>query len=243
MSKKSNTRFIMGLAVAFLLPLSFFLIARLLSKDSIRLPSRYGVERVDSVMVDGKLQTDTVYRKVADLTLVNQLGKTVSINKDLEGRIMVIDFFFVSCPTICPKLTGNITMLQKAFRRDTKREYGLDKAVQFLSISVDPEHDTVAALRAYADRYNADHDRWWFLTGDKRSIYNFARNELKLAVGTGDGGVEDFIHTEKLVLIDADRHIRGYYDGLDTVQIKKCADDIVLLTMEKDKPERNSGNR
>jgi protein SCO1 len=239
MSKSTNTRLFLGLAVAFVLPLSFFMIAQVLSKDKIHLPSRYGVEKIDSAIIDGKLETDTIYHTVGDLSLTNQLGEQISFNKELSGKILVVDFFFVNCPSVCPKLTGNIGMLQKAFRRNPKVENGLDNTIQFVSISVDPVHDTFQALRAYADRFAVNHDHWWFLTGDKKAIYDFARNELKLAVGPGDGGAEDFIHTEKLVLIDARRNIRGYYDGLDTVEIKRCADDIVLLTLEKEKP----GNR
>lgn len=235
MSKKTNITFILGLAVAFLLPLSFFLIAKSLSKDSIHLPPRFGVERVEDVSVDGKTVKDTIYHAVSDLALVNQLGDKVTLNGSLAGKIMVVNFFFVNCPSVCPKLSGNIGMLQKAFRKNNKIEFGIDNAVQFVSLSVDPVHDTFQALRVYADRYGVNHDHWWFLTGDKQQIYNYARNELKLSVGPGDGGAEDFIHTEKLVLIDAKRVVRGYYDGLDTVEIKRCADDIVLLTLEKEK--------
>lgn len=240
MSTKNNgNKFILGLAVAFVLPLSFYMIAKLLSKDKIHLPGHYRVERVDPVVEDGKTYYDTTYHKVGDLALVNQLGDKVTLNGDLSGRILVVDFFFINCAGPCPKLSGNMTMLQKAFRRNPKMENGLENSVHFVSISVDPEHDTVAALRTYAEGFRADHDHWWFMTGEKKSIYDYARNELGLAVGPGDGGAEDFIHTEKLVLIDAKRNIRGYYDGLDTVQIKKCADDIVLLTMEKEKKHRS----
>ncbi len=228
----------MGLAVAFLLPLSFYMIAKVLSKDKIYLPGYYGVERVDSATVDGKVMLDTVYHKVSDLKLVNQLGQDVTLNGTLENRILVVGFFFTNCSAVCPKLAGNITMLQRAFRRNPKMENALDNTVHFLLISVDPANDTVNALRAYADRFGANHDHWWFLTGDKPSIYNYARNELKLSVGPGDGGADDLIHSQKLVLLDARRHIRGYYDGLDTVAIKHCADDIVLLTMEKEKRKK-----
>lgn len=217
----------MGLAVAFLLPLSFYFIARYLSKDKIHMPRHYGVERVEN-------QHDTVYHRVANLSLTNQLGEKISTDSTLKGKILVVNFFFANCPTICPKLTGNVTLLQKAFRKNPKMENNLDTAVQFLSITVDPAHDSFQLLRQYADRFRANHDSWWFLTGDKKEIYNFARNELHLAVGPGDGGAEDFIHTEKLTLIDKDRFIRGYYDGLDTLQLRKCADDIVLLTLEKE---------
>lgn len=225
----------MGLAVAFLLPLSFYMIAKLLSKDRIFLPGFYGIEKVDTIREGNTVRLDTFYHKTRDLHLVNQLGDTVSLNGTLSGRILVVDFFFTSCRSTCPLLTGNIGMLQKAFRRNPKLENGLDNSVHFVSISVDPANDSVKALREYAERAGANHDHWWFLTGNKQDIYDFARNELKVAVGPGDGGADDFIHTEKLVLIDARRHIRGYYDGLDTVAIKHCADDIVLLTMEKEK--------
>ncbi|GAA4469192.1 SCO family protein [Nemorincola caseinilytica] len=237
-TKKNGNKFIFGLAVAFVLPLSFYMIAKLLSKDKIHLPGHYRVERVNAVEEDGKTYNDTIYHSVADLSLTNQLGDKVTLNGTLGGRILVVDFIFTNCTGTCPRLTGNIRMLQKAFRRNPKMENGLENSVHFLSISVDPTRDTIEALRAYAERAGADHDHWWFLTGDKAAIYNYARNELGLAVGPGDGGAEDFIHTEKLVLIDAKRNIRGYYDGLDTVQIKKCADDIVLLTMEKEKKHR-----
>ena len=228
----------MGLAVAFLLPLSFYFITRFLSKDKIHMPGHYGVDHVDKRVDGSKEYYDTVYRTIAPITLTNQLGQQISTDSDLKGRILVVGFFFADCPIICPRLTGNMTMLQKAFRRNPKLENSLENSVQFLSLTVNPVHDTFQLLRAYADRFHVNHDQWWFLTGDKRTIYNFARNELHLTVGPGDGGAEDFIHTEKLTLIDKDRHIRGYYDGLDTVQLRKCADDIVLLTMEKDKVKK-----
>jgi len=239
MSKNNfGNRFILGLAVAFVLPLSFYMIAKVMSKDKIHLPGHYGVERVEESTVDGKTFTDTIYHKVGDLSLTNQLGDNFTLNGTLKGRILVVNFFFTTCPTVCPRLTGNTWLLQRAFRRNPKIENGLDNSVHFVSVTVDPEKDTVPALRAYADRYKADHDHWWFATGDKKAIYNFARNELKLVTGPGDGGADDFIHSQKLVLIDAKRHIRGYYDGLDTADVKRCADDIVLLTMEKDKKRK-----
>lgn len=228
--KRSNKRFILGLAVAFLLPLSFYFIAKSLSKDKIHLPGRYNVERVEN--------GDTIYHKVRDITLTNQLGDKVSLNSNRAGRILVINFFFTDCPVICPRLNRSIAVLQKAFRKNPKIENGLDDSVQFVSITVNPVKDTFQLLRAYADRYGANHDHWWFLTGDKKDIYDYARNELHIAVGPGDGGAEDFIHSEQLVLVDRNRVVRGYYDGLDSIQLRKCADDIVLLTMEKERKHK-----
>ena len=122
--------------------------------------------------------------------------------------------------------------LQTSFRKDSKKEASLDTIVQFISITVDPVRDSFQALRAYADRFGANHDKWWFLTGDKKVIYNYIRNELGIATGPGDGGADDFIHTEKFVLLDKDRQIRGYYNGLNDTEVRKCADDVVLLTLE-----------
>lgn len=237
MSKqKINYRFLGGMAVAFVLPLSFYMIARLLSKDKIHLPPRYFAVGTTTRQVRGSEVVDTIYHELADIALVNQLGKNVSLNSTLQGKILVINFFFTTCATACPRITSNIALLQKAFRKNPKIENGLDNSVQFVSITTDPQRDSVAALRAYADAHGANHDHWWFLTGDKQTIYDYAKDELHLFTGPGDGGAEDFVHSEKLVLIDAQRVIRGYYDGLDPVQVKKCADDIVLLTLEKEKP-------
>ncbi len=239
MTKRSSSKkFLIGIAVAFLLPLSFYFIARLLSKDKIYLPGYYVADSIDSISNDGKTEVDTVFHQVADILLTNQFGKQISVNDDLKNKILVVDFFFISCPTICPKLTTNMGLLQKAFRRNPKMERSLDTAVHFLSITVNPERDTFQALRAYANKYKANHDTWWFLTGAKKDIYNYARNELRVYATPGDGGADDFVHTEKLVLLDQDRYIRGYYNGLDTADLKRCADDIVLLTLEK-KKKRN----
>jgi protein SCO1/2 len=124
-----------------------------------------------------------------------------------------------------------MALLQKAFRKTAMKDN--DTIVQFLSITVNPERDTVQALRAYADRHKANHDHWWFLTGPKKDIYNYARHELGVVISAGDGGDEDFIHTERFVLLDKDRNIRGYYNGLDTLDMKRCADDIGWLSIEK----------
>jgi protein SCO1/2 len=234
-SAKKNIFFkvLIAIAVAVLVPLSFFVIAKVGKKDILPMPGYYLKDGVDTVTVDGKVTYDTVYHHVADIRLTNQLGKIVSVNKDLKDKIVVINFFFASCPSICPKLSGNMYLLQQAFKKDPKKEFEVGKEIQLVSITVDPAHDSFEVLRAYADRYNADHDRWWFLTGNRDSIYNYARNELALAVQPTTGGAEDFIHTQKIVVLDRARHVRGYYDGLDTAAVKKCAEDIVLLALEK----------
>jgi len=233
--KTPNKKYIIGIAAAFGLPLFCYLIVSQMSKDVIHPPRYYVVDSVDIKSVGGKMQYDTMYHTVGDLRLTNQVGELISTDSNLKGKILVFDFFFVSCPTICPRLTANMATLQKAFKKNKAKLGSLDTVVHFISITVNPSNDSFKRLRDYADKHGANSDQWWFLTGDKKVIYNFARNELFVTVAPGDGGPEDFIHTEKMVLVDKDRKIRGYYNGLDTNEVRKIADDIVLLTLEKEK--------
>ncbi len=228
MRLKKTIKYILAIAVAGALPLSFYFITRNFSDGKIKIPRYYRPEKVDTIVKDGKTTYDTTFHKVKDLTLTNQLGKRVSLNKDLKGKVLVIDFIFTTCPTVCPRLSANMKELQKAYIKKNP------EMVQFISISVDPERDSVPVLRAYADRYNADHDRWWFLTGNKDSIFDYAKNELGLLLNNADVP-GDFVHSQKMILLDTARNIRGYFDGLDKRETKKIADDIYILNVEKRK--------
>ena len=183
----------------------------------------------DSVVVsekNGKTTTDTIWHKVKNIKFINQLGKNVSLN-DLHGKVLVIDFFFSRCPSICPRLARSMKKLQDSFVKN-------DSIVQFISISIDPEHDSVPQLRNFADRFNVNHDTWWFVTGDKKEIYAFALNELKASVA--DSNIDTaFIHTENFFLLDSNRIVRGWYNGFDTVKQEKLVRDIPLLMLERDK--------
>ena len=181
---------------------------------------------MDTVFKDGKATYDTVFHKVRDFELTNQFGQQVKLS-DLEGKIVVVNFFFTSCPVICPKLTTNLKLLQNAFVKN-------DTLLQILSLTVDPTRDTVSAIKQYADRFQINPDNWFLLTGDKKEIYDLARHEFYVSVTQGDGGPDDFVHSEKLVLLDKDRHIRGYYNGMDTTAIGKLAGDIATINIAKD---------
>jgi protein SCO1/2 len=122
-------------------------------------------------------------------------------------------------------------LLQNAYRRTPMSPN--DTIAQFISITVNPERDSYPALSDYAKRYGADPNHWWFITGDKKALYGYARHELHVEAPEGDGGADDFIHTEQIVVLDKDRNIRGYYNGLDSQAIGRCAYDIGLLAMEK----------
>lgn len=234
MSKtKSNKKFFTGIAVAVLLPLSFYLVVSVMSKGQVKLPGHYGIQKIDTVTAGTTTKYDTTYRHTGDLTLTNQPGETISLNGSLKGKMIVLNFFFADCTSTCPKLAQSMKLLQTSFKKDPKKETTLENDIQLISISVLPERDSFPVLRAYADRIGANPDHWWFLTGDKKAIYNFARNELGLIAGQGDGGADDMLHTNKLVLLDKDRYIRGYYNGMNDTDVRKCADDVVLITLEK----------
>lgn len=221
-------RTILGIAVAIGLPLSFYFIAKGLSKDKIHMPRYFVAEEVKTT--GGK--PDTVWHRAAELRGVNQLGEEVTLNEGMEDRLLAVNFFFASCPSVCPKLTTNMGLLQRAFTKSAKDRHDTIR-VQLVSITVDPARDTPTALRAYADRFRANHDRWWFVNAPRAEVARYMRQDLGLAGGEGQGGIEDLDHTQSIVILDRERYIRGVYNGLDSADIKRCADDLVLLSMEK----------
>jgi protein SCO1 len=228
MSKKG----FIGLLLAVGLPVLSYYIVKYTSEDTVEMPRRYFFDTVTEKTVKGKLVKDTAWHKVANFTFTNQLSKTVSVDS-LKGKILVVDYFFTRCPNPCPKLTRNMKRMQDAFLKT-------DSLVHFISLTVDPGRDSVEALKRYADKYKVRHTNWWFLTGEKKTIYDLAYNEFKAA--TIDGGEVDtaFLHTNKFYLLDKDRVIRGWYDGTDTVAMAKLARDIGLLFLEKDKKKKRN---
>ncbi|MGN7819646.1 SCO family protein [Chitinophaga sp. 22536] len=213
--------------MAILVPLTGYLIVDHYGKNVIPIPKYYIPERVDTIVKNGKTTYDTVFHQIRNFKMTNQLGQQVSL-KDMEGKVILVDFFFTSCPSICPTLTKNLRKIQSAYGKT-------DTLLQILSFSVDPVRDSVQKLRKYGYDYQVNPDNWWLLTGDKKEIYDLARHDFFVSVTEGDGGPDDFIHTEKLILIDKNRHIRGYYNGLDSNAVKQCATDIATLYLEKDR--------
>jgi len=203
------------------------------------MPPHYFADSVISKVSEGKTTTDTLWHTVGGIRLINQLGDTVSLDQ-LRGRVIIADFFFTHCPSFCPSLTRNLRKIQDQIktRDDMKR---VDTSfVQFLSFSVDPERDSPQVLKRYADRYGINPDIWWLLTGPKKTIYDFALQELKLGLVDGLGVDSNFIHTQKMVLLDRNHVVRGYYDGLDSADLSRLAYDMVLVALEKDKNSRSA---
>lgn len=220
---------LLGGLFSLFVPLGAYYFLRWNGHDGhVKLPKVYGIEKVDSQRVNDQWKYDTTYHTTAELSLINQLGDSLRINKDLEGKIVVVNFFFTSCTTICPELSKNMKLLNYAFRKN-------DSSVRFVSISVDPLIDSMPRLRKYADKQEANHDKWFFCTGKKDEIYQYARQELQLQLPKGNGDANDFIHPEQFVLLDKYRNIRGYYNGLDSNKVRLCAEDITYLMLEKNK--------
>lgn len=222
-----NKKAILGLMLAVVLPFTGYYLVKYYSDRAVHLPRRYFYDSVAVIEKNGKTVTDTLWHHVRNMTFTNQLGKTVTLDS-LKGKILVIDFFFSRCPSICPGMAKSMKRLQNSFINSN------DSIVQFISISIDPKHDSVPNLRNFANRYTNNHDSWWFVTGNKEEIYDFALNELKANIA--DPNVDTaFIHTENFFLLDRDRVVRGWYNGFDTVKQSKLVSDIPLLMLEKRK--------
>lgn len=195
-------------------------------KPQKRLPI-YQPYMVNFELVDSTLQNVKKYHKIAPFSLTNQNGKTVT-ERDYLDKIYVADFFFTTCPTICPKMTENMGALQKEFLADPQ--------VKFLSYSVTPQIDTVAQLKKYALEKGVVDSKWNLVTGDKKEIYTLARKSYLAVKEQGDGGPYDMIHTENFILVDPVQRIRGFYDGTDPQAMQTLITDIALLKAEFPNP-------
>src|SRR6476620_6108599 len=163
----------LALCLEMFIPIVCYLVVKYVSEESIDMPRHYLPDSIVNRVQDGKMMEDTVWHTVANIRLQNQLGDTVSLY-DIHNKVIVADFFFTSCASICPKLTKNMVKLQRSFAKGGDRFHSIDTSVvQFVSFTIDPERDSVPRLKAYADRFGVIHDNWWFLTGNRDSIYNF----------------------------------------------------------------------
>lgn len=183
----------------------------------------YSPSDVNPRLVDKSLRHQKKNHKVADFKLINQNGETIT-QKDYKGKIYIADFFFTRCQTICIAMAYNMSELQEKYKND--------KDIMFLSHSVTPVMDSVSVLKEYAERKGVIDGKWNVTTGSKKHIYELARKSYFAVLDEGDGGEQDFIHTEQFVLVDKERRIRGYYDGTDKEDMQKLQNDIVLLKSE-----------
>ncbi len=201
--------------------LSVFILAAIytLMKPVEKLPV-YQPAFVNTELVDTTVQYVKKYHSIPDFSLTNQNGKIIT-QKDYQDKIYIADFFFTTCPSICPKMTANMSDLQHEIVK-----YG---DVMLLSHTVTPEIDSVPVLKAYALKHSVNDKIWNLVTGSKKEIYELARKSYLAAKSDGDGGKYDMIHTENFVLIDKQKRIRGFYDGTNPEEMEKLLHDLKIL--------------
>jgi protein SCO1/2 len=213
---RSTLIFLFFFSIIFI-PVLYFLV-----KPKDELPV-YNPVDVNPRLVDDSVKHISRNHKISNFDLINQNGEAVT-KEDFEGKIYVADFFFTRCQTICPIMAVNM--------RDLQEEFKSDPDLKFLSHSVTPVMDSVPVLRAYADKNEAIDGKWEITTGDKKHIYELARKSYFAVLDEGDGGDQDFIHTEQFILVDQKGRIRGFYDGTEKEEMQRIIDDISILKQE-----------
>jgi len=201
--------------LVFALPVAAYALVNFYEKKFQHLPVYGPVNEINGIKQNSV---------VGDFSFINQDGFVIS-SKIWDNKIVVANFFFSHCPVICPKMMQNLKKVQD--------KYLDDKNVIISSFSVDPERDSAAQLKIFARRFNINSSKWQLFTGDKKEIYRFARNEMMIVATDGDGGPADFIHSDKLVLVDKQKRIRGYYDGTNEKEVNELILDIKKLKDEK----------
>ena len=180
----------------------------------------YSPSMISKELVAEEIQFVKKYHKIKDFSLLNQNGHKIT-EEDYNNKIYVADFFFTTCPTICPIMTENMGYLQNKLIDNPE--------ILLVSFSVTPEIDSVQQLKKYALEKNVIDSKWNLLTGNKKEIYHLARKSYLVAKNDGDGGKYDMIHTENFVLVDKEKRIRGFYDGTNQSEMDKLLNDIRIL--------------
>lgn len=183
----------------------------------------YGNRQPVTKTVDGKTVTDTIYQTISRFKTINQYGDSVS-NKSLDGNIYIADFFFTTCPSICPVMHRNMLSVYNTFKNAGN--------VKIISYTIDPKHDSVPVLKKYAHKLGITGNTWWFLQGKKEDIYKLS--ESYLVRKPQDDAKQGFIHDGSFLLVDKQKRIRGAYDGTDPKQVEQMIADIKQLQTEPD---------
>ena len=182
----------------------------------------YGNRQVITRTINGKTITDTTYQTIPAFKYINQYGDSIS-DKNLDGKIYVADFFFTTCPSICPIMQRNMLNVFDAFKNTDD--------VKILSYTIDPRHDSVPVLKKYADKLGVSGNTWWLLRGHKDETYQIAKNYLVSVQEKNPAG--EYIHDGYFILIDKQKRIRGTYDGTQADSVSRLINDIKILKTER----------
>lgn len=215
------------IAISIITLVSILIAYSIVKKDTKEELPIYNPIDVNSEMVDSVLVRKGFGHTIGKFSFLNQNNKTIT-NKEVEGKVYVVEYFFTTCGTICPKMNAEMQRVHEKYK-------GI-KDFNILSFTVNPEIDTVEQMKRYADSHGATDNQWHFLTGNKEDLYALARTSFFVlkpaeAQNLGDAG-SDFIHTNNFVLIDKKKRIRGYYDGTNPKEVDKLISHIQLLLEE-----------
>ncbi len=197
------------------------------SNNNLKTLPIYGNRQPVTKVVNGQTITDTVYQTIPAFKFVNQYGDSIS-NKNFEGKIYVADFFFTSCPSICPMMQRNMLNIYNAYK-DTAD-------VRILSFTIDPKYDSVKVLKKYADKLGISGNMWWLVQGKKDETYSLAEKNYLVAVRKDSTVAGGYVHQGYFVLVDKKSRIRGAYDGTNITQVNQLIDDIKTLKAEPETP-------
>ena len=200
------------IALVFVLPVAAYALVNWFQNKYEKLP-----------VYNSSYKNENLLTQLSSFNFLNQEGRKLNKN-DWANKILVADFFFTHCPSICPKMTLSLKEVNDSFAKE--------KSLEIASFTVDPERDSSAQLKKYAALFDLDTNQWNLITGSKKDIYKLARNGFKIVATDGDGGPDDFIHSDKIVLIDPQKNIRGYYNGTSPDEIKQLIADIKKLENE-----------
>lgn len=217
MLKKIVINILLGLFVFILLFSLYYNFGGNQDREIIVLPT-YGPVQINP---DG----DTISHKVGAFSFVNQYGETID-EKNFEACVYVVDFFFTTCESICPIMSNALLKVQKAYSNNPR--------VKIISHTVMPETDSIEVLKAYSENRKARRGKWEFVTGNKKDLYHMARNEYFIVEDKGNGDEDDFIHTQMFALVDRNKHIRGYYDGTDSLEVNRLIKEIKIVERENE---------
>jgi protein SCO1/2 len=188
----------------------------------------YGERQPITKTVDGKQVTDTVYNTIPPFSFVDQNRETIS-ESNLRGKTYVADFFFTSCPSICPTMQRNMLSVFKAYKGKPN--------FKLVSFTIDPRHDTIPVLKEYAEKLGAKADQWYFLLGKKEEVYQLAEKNYLVSVAESKDTPGGYVHQGWLVLVDKKGRVRGAYDGTNEKQVQQLIVDVKLL-MDEDENQK-----
>lgn len=205
------------LFLILIFPVLIYLCLKNFGENHYRLPYYFAT---DIPAADAKGKIDTIFHQIPDFKAINQYGDTKTL-ASFDNKILVVDFFFTRCPGICPKMTSQLTRVQEIFKDI--------EDVRILSFTVDPDFDSSAVLSAYSQKFGVDTAVWHLLqTKTKIDVFNLGFYGFKVPSDT----VDKFLHSEKMILVDKQKHIRGFYTGTEKKEVDRLTTEIGILLYE-----------